>query len=87
MAKQPILYTGTWCHLCEQARDVVYGAIPAGLKLKEINVDDYPELKSVYGLRIPVFAISSEDGSIAGEKGWPFTPGQIRKLLAEQKLM
>lgn len=87
MPNQLILYTGTWCHLCEQAKAVVYSVIPPGLTVREINVDDYPELKDIYGLKIPVFALKGESGTIVAEKGWPFTSGQIRKLLTEHNLL
>jgi len=68
------------CHLCQDARAVVYSVLPPGAGMREVNIDSDATLKERYGLRIPVFAVL-EDGELAGEKGWPFSPGQIRRMI------
>jgi hypothetical protein len=80
MTKKFVLYTGTLCHLCEQAKAVIYPLLPPGANLGEINIDGDPALKARYGCSIPVFAVADEQGIVA-EKHWPFTQGQIRRLL------
>ncbi|MDG2500899.1 MAG: glutaredoxin family protein [Porticoccaceae bacterium] len=72
-----ILYTGDGCHLCEQAKSLLYPLLTAkGWQLTEVNIQDNDSLKERYGVRIPVVALS--DGR---EKGWPFTAAQIARML------
>ena len=72
------LYIGPHCHLCEQAKSVIYPALEGtGWRLEEIDISDSRELRELYGVRIPV--IVTPDGQ---EKGWPFTAGQVKRLLA-----
>ncbi|MCK9502809.1 MAG: glutaredoxin family protein [Porticoccaceae bacterium] len=80
---QLILYTGTLCHLCKDAKNILYGVLPENIHFIESNIDDDPRNKSAYGMRIPVFVVKSSTGEIAAEKDWPFTPGQIRKILGD----
>jgi hypothetical protein len=71
------LYTGPHCHLCEQAKSVIYSVIDGSdWRLQEINIADSDELRDLYGIRIPV--IATPDGR---EKGWPFTAGQVKRLI------
>ncbi|MBV1930612.1 MAG: glutaredoxin family protein [Porticoccaceae bacterium] len=72
------LYTGEGCHLCGLARDIleeVLGMSGAGAyEVVSITGDD--TLMAAYGERIPVVK------NIGGqEKGWPFTAGQVRRML------
>ena len=72
-----ILYTGDGCHLCEQAKSLLYPLLTAkGWQLREVNIQDNDSLKERYGVRIPVVALP--DGR---EKGWPFTAAQIARML------
>lgn len=76
--KKFILYTTTYCHLCEQAE-----AILLHLKdqyaiewiAKEISEDD--QLIEQYGIRIPVI----KDSDNQTELNWPFTKDDIVKLI------
>jgi hypothetical protein len=84
------LYTGPNCHLCEQAKNLIYSVLQStelqGIDwvLQEVNIadscsensGDNKSLKEQYGLRIPV--IVTPNGA---EKSWPFTAGQVRRLL------
>ena len=71
------LYTGPNCHLCEQAKAVLYPLLTGrGLCLVEVNIQTDAELQEKYGVRIPVVALASGE-----EKGWPFTAAQIGRLL------
>ncbi|HLS97577.1 MAG TPA: glutaredoxin family protein, partial [Porticoccaceae bacterium] len=69
------LYGGEGCHLCHQARDLILPLLPPGWRLREVDVRADAELQARYGLRIPVMAVGER------EKGWPFTAGQVRRLL------
>ena len=78
MEKILTLYSGPHCHLCEQAKTLLYPLLQeAGWQLREVNIATDAQLQSLYGVRIPV--VVSPDGR---EKGWPFSAGQIRRLLA-----
>ncbi|MFA5630754.1 MAG: glutaredoxin family protein [Porticoccaceae bacterium] len=79
-----VLYVGDFCPLCDEARDRVCQVMPAGLEFREIVIDGDPVLKSAYGVRIPVLAVIDDKGVLLAEKGWPFSAGQVRRMLAEQ---
>lgn len=71
------LYSGADCHLCEQAKELLYPVIESqGWRLRTVNIGGDDELIRRYGTRIPVVVLP--DGQ---EKGWPFSAGQIRRLL------
>jgi hypothetical protein len=76
MDKTLTLYTGPGCHLCDDARRVVMEVLPPDWQLREVSIADSDRLRERYGLRIPVIA------GAGGEKGWPFSPGQVRGLIA-----
>ncbi len=77
MAKQLIIYTGPKCHLCEQAKGLLYPLLAEkGWHLVEIDITSDSALQVQHGLRIPV--VVTADGR---EKGWPFTAAQIARML------
>jgi len=76
MTRILILYSGAGCHLCDQARHVIYSVLGPGWSLREVDVRADAVLSERYGLRIPVVAVEG-----GGEKGWPFSAGQLRRLM------
>ena len=75
-ANQLIIYTGPNCHLCEQAKTMLYPLLSErGLALVEVDIHTDAELQQKYGIRIPVVLANGQ------EKGWPFTAAQIGRLL------
>jgi hypothetical protein len=71
------LYTGPNCHLCEQAKAVLYPLLTdRRLRLVEVNIQADSVLQEKYGVRIPVVALANGD-----EKGWPFTAAQIGRMI------
>ena len=71
------LYSGTGCHLCEQAKDVLEPVLEQlDWQCQEVNIRGDEALEALYGLRIPVLKTPS-----GTEKGWPFSEGQVRRLL------
>ena len=75
-ANQLIIYTGPNCHLCEQAKALLYPLMSErGLTLMEVDIHTDAELQRKYGIRIPVVLANGQ------EKGWPFTAAQIGRLL------
>ena len=83
MKTRPVLYTGSRCPLCEEAKALIYPLLPAGSRLRDINIDGDEALEARYGDRIPVFALVDDSGNPVRGKSWPFTRGQIRRLLAD----
>jgi len=77
MDKKITLISGPNCHLCDQAKQLLYPLVEANnIQLNELNVKDDVALFEQYGLRIPVVVFA--DGS---EKGWPFTTAQISRMI------
>ena len=77
MNRQITLISGPHCHLCDQAKALLYPLLETkNIDLNELNVRDDQALFDQYGLRIPV--VIFPDGS---EKGWPFTAVQISKMI------
>ena len=74
------LYTGVGCHLCEKGQAVAAPvALANGWVLEKISITGDVALSAAYGLRIPVLRTPS-----GAELGWPFSPGQVRRLLAAE---
>tara|TARA_B110000046_G_scaffold176926_1_gene203127 strand:- start:7144 stop:7398 length:255 start_codon:yes stop_codon:yes gene_type:complete len=79
LVKQLTVYTGPNCHLCEQAKTILYPLLSEiDWELVEVNIHKSEDLRQQYGIRIPVVVLP--DGT---EKGWPFTPAQIARLLQQ----
>ena len=77
MSKEITLISGPNCHLCDQAKEMLFPLLEAkNIRLNELNVRDDVTLFEQYGLRIPVVIFA--DGS---EKGWPFTAAQIARMI------
>jgi predicted DCC family thiol-disulfide oxidoreductase YuxK len=77
MSKEITLISGPNCHLCDQAKEMLFPLLEAkSIRLNELNVRDDIALFEQYGLRIPVVIFA--DGS---EKGWPFTAAQIARMI------
>ncbi len=79
MNKVLTLYSGRDCHLCEQAQALLYPLLDEQeWRLRVVVIDGDDTLVQRYGTRIPV--VRAPDGR---EKGWPFTVGQVRRLMLE----
>lgn len=76
------LYTGPHCHLCDQAKDIIYPVLQGvDWRLQEVDISQSDALQERYGIRIPV--IVTPDGR---EKGWPFSAGQVKRLLSGENI-
>lgn len=72
------LYSTTACHLCENARDMLWPLLEKyPIRLQEIDIADSDELLERYGVRIPVLRFA--DGE--EELGWPFDSAQLQDFL------
>ena len=77
MEKKITLISGPNCHLCDQAKAMLYPLLEIkNIQLNELNVRDDAALFEQYGMRIPVVVFA--DGR---EKGWPFTTAQIARMI------
>jgi len=68
------LYATSGCHLCEQAADLIRGAVAVPFRMVEIADDE--NLMERYGLRIPVLR-QLDTGE---ELDWPFDAAAVRRL-------
>jgi glutaredoxin len=49
------LYTRPGCHLCDEAKSQIAPLIAElGARLREVNIDDHPQLHERYNLDVPV---------------------------------
>ena len=54
------LYSRPGCHLCEEAKAAIAPVLREfGLRLREINIDEDPDLRERYGWDVPVIFIGS----------------------------
>ena len=77
MVNQLTIYSGPNCHLCAQAKAILYPLLSEkGWQLVEMNIQESESLKERYGIRIPVVALPNGE-----EKDWPFTAAQIGRMI------
>ena len=77
MTTQIILVTGPHCHLCEQAKAILYPLLEERqMHLLEVSIQDNQQFAGLYGLQIHVVLFPNHK-----EKGWPFTAAQIARVL------
>jgi glutaredoxin len=54
------LYTRPGCHLCEDAKKLILPLLQEfGATLREVNIDEDPDLTARYGLDIPVVFVGT----------------------------
>lgn len=71
------LYTRPGCHLCEEARAAMLAADCAEeYELEEINIDEDPQLKKRYILKIPVITINGREAFI-----YRLTPADFKERI------
>jgi len=52
------LYTRPGCHLCQEAKELVLPLLREfAATLREVNIDEDPQLATRYGLDIPVISL------------------------------
>jgi len=72
------LYTTLGCHLCEEAKQVIWPLLqPLGYRLEEVDIADSELLMQQYGVRIPVVKCANRES----ELGWPFDVSQLQAYL------
>lgn len=76
--RELILYTTLGCHLCEQAKDVIWPQLTqCGYRLREVDIADDVALVERYGVRIPVVYRADLDADL----GWPFDGPALAQFL------
>jgi len=79
LSLQVTLYSRPGCHLCEDAKNLVLPLVREfGATLREINIDEDPELTLLYRLDIPVIFVGSHKAA-----KHRVDPGQFRRQLGE----
>jgi hypothetical protein len=76
MPKQLILYSTSYCHLCDFAQSLLINYVKA-FTLKIIDIADNELLLNQYGMRIPVL----QRDDTKAELNWPFDANDIQKFL------
>jgi hypothetical protein len=76
----------SYCHLCDDLRDALVAACQAdgvAIELREIDVDEHPELEPEYGMLVPVLL---KGGASEGIEicHYHFDPAAWRSLLDAQ---
>ncbi len=75
-----ILYSTVGCHLCEQAKQVLWPlVVQYQFRFLEIDIAEDDALMSRYGIRIPVLA----SPGIERELSWPFSVKDADVFFAE----
>jgi glutaredoxin len=69
------MYSTSGCHLCEEARRLVYATL--GFPVEEVDIAGDERLLERYGIRIPVLKRTDTGAEI----GWPFGPQEVRALV------
>lgn len=70
-----ILYSTTFCHLCEQAEALL---LQLGVEAEHVDIVEDDDLLERYGTRIPVVK-RMDNGS---ELGWPFDIEALQRFVA-----
>ncbi len=56
------MYSRTRCGLCDEAREVILGALEdRNFEFEEIFIDGNEELEEAYGIRVPVVLLDGEE--------------------------
>lgn len=77
------LYSTEACHLCENAKSLLWPALERwGLKLEEIDISESEEMVERYGVRIPVLGFSQYEI----ELDWPFDELQLEGFFSKYLL-
>lgn len=75
-----ILYGTVACHLCEQAKEILWPLVERfSLRLEEVDIAESDELLERYGLRIPVVKLSTVKPTL----DWPFDAAQLEAYLGD----
>ncbi len=54
------IYSKPECHLCHEAKEAILRLSPFELEIKEINIQEDPDLMRAYGEEIPVVFIGGK---------------------------
>jgi len=73
-----VLYTTVGCHLCDQAKDVIWPHLEiCSYRLVEVDIAEDAALVERYGVRIPVVYRADLDEDL----GWPFDGQELFDFL------
>lgn len=75
--KSYILFTGTDCHLCDVAKQMLRQQNRSELDISEVNVKIERDFFHEYGARIPVLKSTENDAELA----WPFDEQSLKEFI------
>ena len=82
-----ILYSRSYCHLCDDMRDAVMQyQREAAFDLEIVDVDADPDLIAQYDELVPVLATRGADGRTRMLCHYFLDPSALRALLDEEKM-
>lgn len=72
-----ILYGTEYCHLCEQAEELLRELPDQQYLLEKVDISEDDELMECYSLRIPVVRLQNSTNDL----GWPFDSLRLNEYL------
>ena len=75
--KSYILFTGTDCHLCDVAKQMLRQHSQSALDISEINVKVERDFFHEYGARIPVLKNTDNNAELE----WPFDEQSLKEFI------
>lgn len=76
--KKFTLFSGSDCHLCDLAKQLLANKALPQITVQEINVKQVREYYHQYGARIPVL----KNEQTGDELGWPFDAEQLHQFIS-----
>ena len=81
MSAKVYLYSTLGCHLCDQAKAILWPLLQQyQCKLVDVDIAEDDQLIERYGIRIPVLGAPKS----AHELDWPFTAAQVNAFLMRE---
>jgi thioredoxin 1 len=67
--RELIKFSATWCGPCKTQKKIMEG-LDLGIELKEVDVDEQPELASQYNIRgVPTLVLIEDDKEVKRHSG------------------
>ncbi|MEM8499084.1 MAG: glutaredoxin family protein [Pseudomonadota bacterium] len=75
--KTIFLYGTEYCHLCEQAEELLRNLSDPHIRIEKVDISEDDELMERYSLRIPVVRLEHNTNDL----GWPFDSCGLQEYL------
>ncbi len=81
-----VLYTTLGCHLCDQAKKVIYSALGYDTRIHECDIADDEALMDAYALKIPVLGWEDEAQLASGDDSLAQLAANVGTRLGDNEL-